>query len=114
MTCRLRKDNYKGMSTAETMSIAEDQKAQALAKLQRQKEEAARDLSASQVQDNFTLSWRAQQAEVVLFSYCVINTTSHQPMNFGTLVSSGNFIYNEASSCCFLSRCPNLSLISCV
>lgn len=52
------------MSTLETKSIAEDQKAQALAKLQQQKEEAARDLSASQLQDNFTISWKAQQAEV--------------------------------------------------
>ena len=61
---RLRKDNYKGMSMAETKSIAEDQKAQALAKEQRQKEEVERSRSASEVQDSYTLAWKAQQAEV--------------------------------------------------
>ena len=62
--CRLRKDNYKGMSSAETKSIAEDQKAQVAAKLQRQKDEADRDRAASHMQDTFTVAWKLQQAEV--------------------------------------------------
>ena len=53
------------MSAAETRSIADDQKAQALAKLQRQQEEAQRERAASQTQDSYTLAWKAKQAEVI-------------------------------------------------
>ena len=65
------------MSASETMAIAADQKAQVLAKQEREKQEAERERAASQAQDSYTLAWKAQQAEVSMLRQAMLVITSN-------------------------------------